>query len=331
MALPLTVVDLPTLRTSSDLHDVTFIFNENDEKIKANKTVLACASAVFKTQFFGSMPGIIPAEKIVYIEDSNLQTFNIFLDMLHNVKTDMNLMDLKVLGELFYLADKYQVKDWKSSIIRNVKSRKIKIDDVLDAVKIAEAKAHLTEFAEAINFICADFVHNSSSTNLSELFMKSEVGDANSAMLHRFMAKSFSLVNEVSRKEPNKLKVETCKSKPQHQPYTIPGPRVPEPTPTPSHHGLVPTVPVSSLMWQVQPANQNRGQLHPQQHQQHVVGGQIGQVQPAHQSNRQVKPQQLLHQGGDMIRLPTGVTMRGGVTMRVSQAYPPIYPHPLLR
>ena len=65
MDLPSTIVDLPSLRRSNKLDDVTFVLYEKgcDEsyELYANKTILSCASEVFKTQFFGS----IPAEKVV--------------------------------------------------------------------------------------------------------------------------------------------------------------------------------------------------------------------------------------------------------------------------
>jgi len=229
MDLPSTIVDLPSLRRSRKLDDVTFIFQEEgmDEsyEINANKTVLACASEVFKTQFFGS----IPAGKVVHVKDSNGTTFSTFLDMLYNIKVELNKMDLKLLGELFYLVQKYQVSNWKETILRNIQLRKLKIDEILDAVVVAEANSHLVEFAKAINIICAEFVHNSSPREISELFMKSEVEVATSAMLHRFMAKAFSLVEEVSKKEPNKLKEGTIPiiQKPHHHPYYSPGQRGP--------------------------------------------------------------------------------------------------------
>jgi len=224
MDLPSTIVDLPSLRRSRKLDDVTFIMNDGYE-INANKTILACASEVFKTQFFGS----IPAGNVVIVKDSNGASFSTFLDMLYNIKVEMNKMDLKRLGDLFYLVQKYQVSNWKEAILRNVQLRKLKMDEVLDAVVVAEANSHLIEFAKSINIICAEFVHNSSSKEISELFMKSEVEEATSAMLHRLMAKAFSLVDEVSRKEPNKLKEGTIPivQKPQYHPYYTPGHRGP--------------------------------------------------------------------------------------------------------
>ena len=144
------------------------------------------------------------------MKDSNRTSFSTFLDMLYNIKIDLNKMNLKRLGELFYLVQKYQVNNWREAIIKNVKQRKLKVDEVLDAVVVAGANSHLTEFAKAINIICAKFVHNSSSRDITELFMKSEIEEATSALLHRFMAKAFSLVDEVLKKEHSKLKEGIC-------------------------------------------------------------------------------------------------------------------------
>ena len=124
-------IDLASSREASDMTDVKFIFKDSGSKgnieIKANKTILAYGSDVFKIQFFGS----IPESDSVPIEDSSIDTFNMFVDILYNKKVELNELSLKVLGDLFYLGEKYHVEDLKDAIAKNVSSRKIEADGII--------------------------------------------------------------------------------------------------------------------------------------------------------------------------------------------------------
>ena len=172
--------------------DVKFIFRDSGSKcnlkIKANKTILAYGSGVFKTQFFGS----IPESDSVPIEDSSIDTFNMFVDILYNKKVELNELSLKVLGDLFYLGEKYHVEDLKDAIAKNVSSRKIEADGIIEAVKVAEEKAHLVDFSNSVYELCSGFVLNNHSGVL-ELFNNLEVEESTSACLHRLMAKAYTM------------------------------------------------------------------------------------------------------------------------------------------
>ena len=76
-----------------------------------------------------------------------------------------------LLGEIFFLADKYQVDAMKVAIIDNVKTREVNKNDVLDAAIVSEANTHLVEFANALDMLCVEFVRSLSITELSELFI----------------------------------------------------------------------------------------------------------------------------------------------------------------
>ena len=125
------------------------------------------ASEVFKTQFFGSLP----AGKVILVEDSSIDAFKIFVDALHGVKVNYKEINLMLLGEIFFLADKYQVDAMKVAIIDNVKTREVNKNDVLDAAIVSEANTHLVEFANALDMLCVEFVRSLSITELSELFI----------------------------------------------------------------------------------------------------------------------------------------------------------------
>jgi len=172
------------------MNDVKFVFPglKGNREIKANRTILAFGSDVFKTQFFGS----IPERDSVPIEDSSIDTFNIFMDILYNKKVDFSKLSFKVLGDLFYLGEKYHVQDLKDAIVKNVSSRKIEANGIIEAVKVAEEKDHLVEFANSVYELCSAFVLNNH-WGILELFNNVEVEEATSVSLHRMMIKAYTM------------------------------------------------------------------------------------------------------------------------------------------
>lgn len=206
-------VDLPSQRKSEEIIDVTFCFSKEDEKddkvVRANKTILSFACDVFKTQVFGS----IPPESVIFVKDSTVDVFDIFIDILYNVKIDLQVFDVKFLGDLFYLAEKYGVNAVKAAIVEDVKLRKIKLNDILEIMKVAEANAHLVEFAESLEMLCAKLVLKSTTGHLSELFEMSEVENENSHVLHKLMRKVNGLKNSKEVSSPHSVESPTPSKK----------------------------------------------------------------------------------------------------------------------
>ena len=184
-ALP-SVFNVQGLRNSPGIADVTFRFNlpglNGDVETKAHKAVLAYASEIFKTQFFGSFP----SEETVLVEDASIDTFSIFLDIIYNVSVDFKELNPGILGELFYLAEKYRIGCVKIALVEYVKAKEIKTDEVLEVFRIAESNSHLEEFASSLFMSCAKFTHKCTVSELLQLFDE-DVEEQNSAFLHRFM------------------------------------------------------------------------------------------------------------------------------------------------
>jgi len=197
MVFAVVQTDLPS-RICSELADVTFSFDTESsitngkKEIKANKTILALASEVFKTQFFGS----IPAEAVVPVKDSNAEAFSIFLEILYNEKIQLKDMNPMLLGDLFYLAEKYQVDAIKCAIVEDINLRQIEIEDVIGVLTVVESKSQLVQFAESMYKLCLKVVLKSSD-NICKLFSMSDPDDeSTSRMLHRFMSKAHTLKDE---------------------------------------------------------------------------------------------------------------------------------------
>ena len=191
------VSDFGILRRSTDLADVTFTIkdpgnNGGDVEIKAHKVILAGASEIFKTQFFGAFP----SEDIVRVEDATVATFNLFLDSIYNVPVELKELSLKVIGELFYLAEKYRIDAVKKALVKYVREMEITKEEVLPVLTIAESTSHLVEFADALFMLCVKFAHKSTTVELMNLFHEVKVEEKSSIMLHRFLSKAFSVKNE---------------------------------------------------------------------------------------------------------------------------------------
>jgi len=201
MVFAVAETDLPIARNCPEIADVTFSFEEissvagSSKEIKANKAILAVASEVFKTQFFGS----IPAGNVVPVEDSNAEAFGIFIDILYNVKIELKDFNPKLLGDLFYLAEKYQVHTVKDAIVKDVKLRQIEIKDVLEILKVAESKVQLVQFADSLYKLCLKVILKSSD-NIIKVFgmFDPDVEDeCTSRLLHRLMFKAQYLKDEL--------------------------------------------------------------------------------------------------------------------------------------
>jgi len=212
MVFAVVQTELPISRNFSELADVTFSFDkvssitDGKKEIKANKVILALASEVFRAQFFGS----IPAGPVVPVKDSNAEAFGIFVDILYNVKIQLKDMNLMLLGDLFYLAEKYQVDAIKAAIVEDINLREIGIENVIDVLKVVESKSHLVQFANSLYKICLKVVLKSSD-NIFKVFNMSDPDDeSTSRMLHRFMIKAQTLKDEENDKLCSNFKQFPC-------------------------------------------------------------------------------------------------------------------------
>jgi len=212
MVFAVVQTELPISRNFSELADVTFSFDkvssitDGKKEIKANKVILALASEVFRAQFFGS----IPAGPVVPVKDSNAEAFGIFVDILYNVKIQLKDMNPMLLGDLFYLAEKYQVDAIKAAIVEDINLREIEVEDVIDVLTVAESKSQLVQFADSLYKLCLKVVLKSSD-NIPKLFNMSNPDDeSTSRMLHRFMIKVHALKDEENDKLCNNCQQFPC-------------------------------------------------------------------------------------------------------------------------
>jgi len=187
-------IDLVTKLRYSDTNpdptcDVTFSFENQStgqkSQLFAHKLILACGSPVFMTQFFGSIEEKDP----VPIKDSSIIAFRVMLDILYNKKVPLESLDFQFLGEISYLAKKYHLDLLEDAIVQEVASRKITIEKLLEAAKVAESNTHMEKFSNSLYHICSMFVKDNPASVL-EVFDQEDVGEETSYSLHRLMARA---------------------------------------------------------------------------------------------------------------------------------------------
>ena len=108
--------------TSTIPTDVMFLFNKGSstKELKAHKLILALINNVFEGEFYGSMKD--------GKDDMDI------MDASHDVFQD----DLTFLSQLYYLGEKYNIKDLRNRIIAAIPEFKILDENVLDVAILAE-------------------------------------------------------------------------------------------------------------------------------------------------------------------------------------------------
>ena len=149
MAVPnIQTIDLVTyLRAHPVMADVKFKFKDPDtnegHEILAHKLILSCASEVFKAQFYGDDLDEIE----IIIEDSSLEAFKIFLEILYNVKVDLKELSFQFLAEIFYLSEKYRVDMLKKEVLDTLSTKTVDADNLMIAAKVVEDNSRLETFS----------------------------------------------------------------------------------------------------------------------------------------------------------------------------------------
>jgi len=206
-------IDLAHIRETfpSPTCDVKFTFVDQNtgvmSELLAHKLVLALGCDVFMAQFYGPH---MELRDTIPVEDSSVDAFKILVELLYNKKVAFENLGIELLAELFYLADKFILDDLKDAIIKEVSSRKMVTEKLLEAANVAEDKVHLQRFSEALYKVCVKFVKENIQS-IFEIFDSELPGGDNSLALHRLMAKANRVHPAPS---PSTSVCENCKHSP---------------------------------------------------------------------------------------------------------------------
>eukprot|EP00092_Neocalanus_flemingeri_P087504 GFUD01110441.1.p1 GENE.GFUD01110441.1~~GFUD01110441.1.p1 ORF type:complete len:281 (-),score=64.59 GFUD01110441.1:57-899(-) len=190
--------------------DISFTFIDQTtgetSELFAHKLVLACGSPVFMKQFYGE---IKEQKNPIPVEDSSSDAFKFFLDNLYNKKPPLENMDFQLLGEMYYLADKYQLDLLQNSVTEEVSSRKMVTEKVIEAAQVAELNVHLVKFSNGVLHKCTSFVRDNPESVL-QIFDSEGAGEERSFTLHRLLART----NRTEPKQPAPPICDNCKHEP---------------------------------------------------------------------------------------------------------------------
>ena len=169
--------------TDDDLKDITFEVMDregNTHQLQCHKLVLALASPVFKTQFYGSLK--VEEDEIIKIVDAVHDTFKDFLYFIYNEEpfekfsTIETSEELKSVLELYYLAEKYQVKGLKAYlhlvICNNIS---INSTNVIQFLQEIEDHSQFQNLVAIIRELCFGFLDN----NIHKIFMDYDIAKVN--------------------------------------------------------------------------------------------------------------------------------------------------------
>jgi len=145
-----------TLSSTSNIPtDVKFVFRDNKEEnnsvkeVNAHKLILALVSDVFEREFYGTLAKK-EVESVIDIEDAQQEVFIVMVDFIYNKQPDVSMHGLPFLGNLFYLAEKYNISALLNEIIKVISRKQICDESVLDIATVAEDYVFLEQFSETL-------------------------------------------------------------------------------------------------------------------------------------------------------------------------------------
>jgi len=138
--------------------DVRFWFKDAvsgaTKEVKAHTLILAAASDVFNREFYGSLR----AEYDIEIKDTYQEVFLRMIEYIYNKKMDFKEASLSFLASLYYLADKYNIKDLRDEIVAVISQHEITEENVLEIAVLAEDNILHEPLSEALYAAAVSFV-----------------------------------------------------------------------------------------------------------------------------------------------------------------------------
>eukprot|EP00092_Neocalanus_flemingeri_P061876 GFUD01074549.1.p1 GENE.GFUD01074549.1~~GFUD01074549.1.p1 ORF type:complete len:241 (+),score=49.89 GFUD01074549.1:56-724(+) len=179
--------------------DVKFTFVDQNTgqclELYAHKLILAIGSEVFMAQFYGTLK---EEREIIAVEDSSFDAFKTLLEVLYNKKVSLQEKSFLFPAELFYLADKFLMDKLQDFIIKEVSTRKITSEELLEAASVAENHKQLERFSESVSGACVMFIRENIES-VFKIFDGEEAEGANSRILHRLMAENNRIEDSLIR------------------------------------------------------------------------------------------------------------------------------------
>ena len=170
-------------------HDVKFLFSSERKEITAHKVVLAIASDVFKTEFFGHVK---EPKNEIEIVDVSFEAFKTMLEFIYNIKHNWLTKGLRFLAEMYYLAEKYILDTLKREILGFLRWARIAPKDVMKVSMTADKFSFLEPFSDLlyqISLQCIEKHFKGSYKEARNCFMSAKSCDPGLRVLSKLITK----------------------------------------------------------------------------------------------------------------------------------------------
>jgi len=116
------------------------------QEIKAHKCILALASDVFKTGFYGGMED----NGSIDIADVTKEAFDAMIKFIYDKETDLSNYDFNMLCSIYYLSDKYNIPALEKKTLEAINSKEIAVENIIDVGTLGIQHAVHEKLADAL-------------------------------------------------------------------------------------------------------------------------------------------------------------------------------------
>jgi len=177
-------------------HDIKFVFVLEKKEISAHKVVLAIASDVFKTEFFGHLR---EPKDSVEIVDVCYAVFKEMIEFIYNINHCWWQRSIQFLGELYYLGEKYMLGSLKVKILESIQYSVPSTRSVVRMSLLADHYAFLEEFSDLLYELVMQCVEEEFKANYKvamECFSEAKRYEAGMRVWSKLMIKLMSRPNK---------------------------------------------------------------------------------------------------------------------------------------
>ena len=107
----------------------------------------------------------------IKIVDASQEVFSVMVEFIYDKKLDWASFSLSFLASLYYLAEKYNIKDLMEKILINIKGFKVVKDNVMNVGVLGEQNVLFTPLSDALYDAAAVFLSNYFKNRLDMAFI----------------------------------------------------------------------------------------------------------------------------------------------------------------
>jgi len=133
--------------------------------IKAHKIVLALASPVFKSEFFGLAK---ETKDTIPVKETTVKSFQRLIDFIYGKKIEWKDISVFEMFDIVNLAEKYQIPELSEELIFQLRNYPLTMENVLDIAETAEQFNQFETVVSKLLETCANFLKSKLKTKKSQ-------------------------------------------------------------------------------------------------------------------------------------------------------------------